>query len=90
MSGKPFKLDLIDRLVVRHIEKQIENKDGTLNMNALESFAITVIMGILQQVIKNPAHASAVEGQLVGVATQILNTYGYTVTAPPAQGSPAA
>lgn len=86
-----MKLDFIDRLVVRHIEKQIENKDGSLNMNALESFAITVIMGILQQVVKNPAHAAAVEGQLVGVATQILETYGYTVTAPPASPtSPAA
>lgn len=83
-----MKLDFIDRLVVKHIEKQVENKDGSLNMNALESFAITVIMGILQQVVKNPAHSAAVESQLVGVASQILETYGYTVTAPPA--SPAA
>ena len=59
-------------------------------MNALESFAITIIMGILQTVVKNPAHAAELEGQLVGVATQILSTYGYTVVAPVAPPATAA
>jgi uncharacterized membrane protein len=77
-----MKLDFIDRLVLHHVERQIENKDGSLNMNVLESFAVTIVMGILQQVVKNPAHAAAVKGQLVGVATEILATYGYTVTPP--------
>ena len=53
-------------------------------MNALESFAITILMGVLQSVIKNPAHKAAVEGQMTGIATEILEAYGYTVTPPPA------
>ena len=52
-------------------------------MNTLETFAITIVMGILQTVVKNPAHKAAVQAQLVGVATEILAAYGYTVTAPP-------
>ena len=51
-------------------------------MNSLETFAITIILGVLGSVVKNPAHKAAVEGQLVGVATEILASYGYTVTAP--------
>lgn len=51
-------------------------------MNTLESFAITILMGVLQSVIKNPAHKAAVEGQLVGISTEILTAYGYTVNAP--------
>lgn len=51
-------------------------------MNTLESFAITILMGVLQSVIKNPAHKAAVENQLVGVSTEILMAYGYTVTPP--------
>lgn len=77
-----MKLDLIDRLVVRHIEKQIENKDGSINMNALESLAIAVILQVLQTVIKNPTLKAEVQSQLVSVGTQILTTYGYTVTPP--------
>jgi hypothetical protein len=52
-------------------------------MNTLETFAISIILGVLQSTIKNPAHAAAAKDQLVGVSTQILETYGYTVTAPP-------
>ena len=52
-------------------------------MNALESFAITILMGVLQSVIKNPAHKAAVQNQMVGISTEILMAYGYTVTPPP-------
>lgn len=50
-------------------------------MNFLENFAITVILGLLQAVVKNPAHAAALKTQLVGVANDIYATYGLT---PPA------
>jgi len=82
-----MKLDFIDRLVVRHIEKQVENPDGGINMNALESLAIAVIMSVLADTVKNPKTSAAVESQLTGVATQILETYGYTVTAPASGGA---
>jgi hypothetical protein len=51
-------------------------------MNTLESFAITILMGVLQSVVKNPAHKAAVQGQMTGIATEILEAYGYTVTPP--------
>lgn len=52
-------------------------------MNYLETFAISILMGVLQQVVKNPAHKAAVQAQMVGIASEILAAYGYTVTAPP-------
>lgn len=52
------------------------------SMNYLETLAITIIMGALQQAVKNPAHKAAMQTQLVGVATDILESYGYSVTAP--------
>lgn len=50
-------------------------------MNYLEQFAITILLGLIQTVIKNPATASAVKLQLVGVANDIYIAYGMT---PPA------
>lgn len=52
-------------------------------MNALEQFAITIILGVLQTVVKNPASKAALQAQLLGVATDIAASYGYTLTAPP-------
>jgi hypothetical protein len=46
-------------------------------MNPLEQFAITIIMGILSTVVKNPAHAAALQTQLMGIATDIGAVYGY-------------
>ena len=51
-------------------------------MNPLESLAIAVIMSVLQSTVKNPATKSALQAQLVNVGTEILETYGYTVTPP--------
>lgn len=79
-----MKLDFVDRLVVRHVVKQISNKDGSINMNALEALAISVILAVLQQTVKNPSTSAEVKAQLTSVASEILETYGYTVTAPPA------
>ena len=78
-----MKLDFIDRMVVHHVEKQIENKDGSINMNELEALAVTMIMSVLSQVVKNPATKAEVQTQMVNVGTLILETYGYTVTPPP-------
>lgn len=51
-------------------------------MNFLENFAITVILGLLQAVVKNPAHAAALKSQLVGVADDIYTVYGMTPAVP--------
>lgn len=52
------------------------SKEKNPDMNPLETFAVTMVLGILQQVIKNPTHSAAVENQLVGIATDIFLTYG--------------
>lgn len=51
---------------------------GENTLNPLESFAINMVLGVLQSVIKNPAHSAALENQLVGVANDIYMTYGLT------------
>jgi hypothetical protein len=51
-------------------------------MNQLESFAITMVLGILQTVVKNPAHKAALETQLIGVADLIYTTYGLAAPTP--------
>jgi hypothetical protein len=57
---------------------------GGSDMNPLESFAITMVFGILQTTIKNPAHKALLETQLVGIADMIYSTYGMTSpVAPP-------
>jgi hypothetical protein len=71
-----MKLDIIDRLVVSHIEKQVENKDGSLNMNALEQFGIMIILQVLNTVVKNPASKAAMQATLVGLANDIYVEYG--------------
>jgi len=53
-------------------------------MNPLESLAIAVILSVLQSVVKNPNTKAELQAQLVNIGTEILETYGYTVTAPPA------
>lgn len=54
------------------------------NVNPLESFAITMVLGILQTSIKNPAHKVALQGLLVGLATDIFVEYGMVPFVPPA------
>ena len=50
-------------------------------MSILEQFAITIILGVLQLVVKNPASKTQLEAQLLGVANGIYAAYGMT---PPA------
>lgn len=52
-------------------------------MNTLEQFAITMVLGILQSVIKNPAHSTALKTQLLGIAADIYTSYGITPPAVP-------
>jgi hypothetical protein len=47
-------------------------------MNPLESFGITLALGMLVQVVKNPTHAAALEKQLTGLADMIYEAYGIT------------
>jgi hypothetical protein len=51
-------------------------------MNFLEQFGITMILGVLQDVIKNTGLKAALQSQLLGIATDIANLYGYTLTPP--------
>jgi len=51
-------------------------------MNPIESFAITMILGVLNQAIKNPASKAAMSEQLLGLASDIAITYGYTLQPP--------
>jgi hypothetical protein len=51
-------------------------------MNWLEQFAITIVLGVLNQVIKDPALKAQLQTQLIGIASDIAATYGYTLTAP--------
>lgn len=50
-------------------------------MNFLEQLAINVILGVLQQVIKNPAKKAEMRAILLGLADDIDISYGLT---PPA------
>lgn len=54
------------------------------SMNPLEAFAITLVLGTLQTVVKNPAHRAALQSQLVGLADDIYTSYGLTVPSPSA------
>jgi hypothetical protein len=57
-------------------------------MNFIIEFAINIILGLLQQVVKNPAKKVALQNDLIGVATSIAETYGYTLVPPSSQWSP--
>jgi len=47
-------------------------------MTVLEQFAITIVLGLLQLVIKNPNSAAELKTQLLGVADDIYSAYGLT------------
>jgi hypothetical protein len=61
-------------------------------LTALETMAVTMVLGILQLVIKNPSKQAAVQAQLIGLANDIYGVYGIAVplnslqTAPIASG----
>jgi hypothetical protein len=44
-------------------------------MNTLEQFGITILLSVLQTVVKNPAHAAQLRTQLLGVADDIYTAY---------------
>ena len=52
-------------------------------MNPLEMFAVTMVLGLVQQVVKNPVHAAQLQNQLIGIADQIYIAYGRTPAAAP-------
>jgi hypothetical protein len=45
-------------------------------MGILEQFAITIVLGILQLVIKDPAAKAELQAVLLGVANDIYAAYG--------------
>jgi hypothetical protein len=65
------------------LQGRISPQEGS-KMNTLESLGIAVVLSVLSEVVKNPTTSAAVKSQLTGVATEILETYGYTVTPPAA------
>lgn len=61
-----------------------KSNEGDNLVNPLEMMAITMMMGVLQTTVKNPAHAAALKGQLVGIAEQIFMAYGMPLPVDPA------
>jgi hypothetical protein len=53
-------------------------------MSILEQFGITIVLGLLQLIIKDPARAAALKNQLLGIAGDIANVYGYALMPPAA------
>jgi hypothetical protein len=56
-------------------------------MPELESLLLSLVIPILNIVVKNPKLSTTVQAQIIGVATELLEGYGYTVT-PPATPTP--
>jgi hypothetical protein len=59
-------------------------------MNVLEQFAITIVLGLLQMVIKNPAVKVELQTQLLGIAGDIYAAYGMTPPESPVGNDPSA
>jgi hypothetical protein len=57
-------------------------------MSWLEQFAITIVLGVLQQVIKDPSKKAALQSVLIGVANDIYTTYGMVPPSPVVQARP--
>jgi hypothetical protein len=51
-------------------------------MSLLEHMAISMMLAVVTSTVKNPAHAAALQTQLLGVAGEIAGVYGYTLTPP--------
>lgn len=52
-------------------------------MSWLEEMAISVLLGALQQFVKNPAKKEAMKKVLLDIAGEIYMEYGLTPPAPP-------
>ena len=61
---------------------------GGDEVNPLEAMAITMVMGMLQATVKNPAHKAALQNQLMGVADDIYLAYGVMPPARPDTARP--
>jgi len=82
LPGAPgLAVDKILSLVPEHSAKLISISTGGNDLNPLEAVAISIIIGSLQQVIKNPAHAALLKETLLAVANDIYATYGLTAPA---------
>jgi hypothetical protein len=55
-------------------------------MSWLEQFAITIVLGVLNQVIKDPTKKAALQSVLLGLANDIYESYGIV---PPATAATA-
>jgi hypothetical protein len=53
-------------------------------MSWLEQFAITIVLGVLNQVIKDPTKKAALQSVLLGLANDIYESYGIVPPAGPA------
>lgn len=54
------------------------NIGGTMGLNQLEQFAFMIILGVLNSVVKNPAHKAAMQTSLLTLAADIQEEYGLT------------
>lgn len=77
LPGAPgLAVEKILSLVPAHSDKLISISTGGSDVNPLEAFAVSIVLGVLQQVVKNPAHAAMMKEMLLGLATDIFTTYG--------------
>jgi hypothetical protein len=67
------------------LKLSIGHPEGEAELNALEMMAFSMIMGVIQTTVKNPAHAASVKDHLLLVADDIYMAYGL----PPASRPPA-
>jgi hypothetical protein len=51
-------------------------------MSWLEQFAITIVLGVLNQVIKDPAKKVELQSVLIGLANDIYESYGMVPPSP--------
>lgn len=72
-----------------HVEtgNQLLNIGGTMGLNQLEQFAFMIILGVLNSVVKNPAHKAAMQTGLLTLAADIQTSYGLTPPDMPAAPS---
>jgi hypothetical protein len=47
-------------------------------MSWIEEMAVSILLGVLHQVVKNPAKAAAVKAAMLGLADEIYASFGVT------------
>lgn len=63
---------------------QIFRSEDSKSMNPLEAMAISMVLGTLQTVIKDPKHKALLQNQLLGLAADIQTAYGLVPPTAPA------